>query len=323
MGLTELHSHLGGGVPMRIMHQIACEQGIRLPVKDYFEFVRYLSAGPQDVSNLDQYLTKIHLCDKIQSSAMAVEWSTYHMVSDCYRNSNVTKLEIRANLAKRNNNSELDLDRIILAALHGIEKATLEFRTSAGLIFCLAREFPIELNEILVDKAIKYKNRGVIGIDLAGKETFRIEDNIEPMARLYGKAKSAGLHTTIHVGESSITGPQGMLDVIYNIRPDRIGHGVQALHDNAVCEALAGNCITLELCPTSNMRTGAIKDVDQYKHLINKLNNFGVRYTINTDATQMLHITLQHEINWMINNQIMTLADVEWAKKCAVEASFL
>jgi adenosine deaminase len=56
-----------------------------------------------------------------------------------------------------------------------MDRACLEYGVRAGLIFCLAREFPLELNEILVKKAVKYKNRGVVGIDLAGPEQHTLE----------------------------------------------------------------------------------------------------------------------------------------------------
>ena len=82
-------------------------------------------------------------------------------------------IELRFNPMKRNLDSELDLDHIIHAALRGMDRACLEYDVKAGLIFCLAREFKAELNEIMVEKAIKYRNRGVVGIDLAGSEKVK------------------------------------------------------------------------------------------------------------------------------------------------------
>ena len=79
-------------------------------------------------------------------------------------------IELRFNPMKRNLGGERDLDHIIHAALRGMDRACLEYGVRAGLIFCLAREFSLELNEIIVKKAVKYKSRGVVGIDLAGPE---------------------------------------------------------------------------------------------------------------------------------------------------------
>ena len=87
----------------------------------------------------------------------------------------MTQIELRFNPMKRNLDSELDLDHIIHAALRGMDRAVLEYGVQAGLIFCLAREFDHRLNAIIVEKAIKYRHRGVVGIDLAGTEKNALE----------------------------------------------------------------------------------------------------------------------------------------------------
>ena len=87
-------------------------------------------------------------------------------------------MELRFNPMKRNRGGEQDLDHIIAAALRGMDKATLEYPVKPGLIFCLDRAFPYELNEIIAEKAIGWRDRGVVGIDIAGPEasTFRVAD---------------------------------------------------------------------------------------------------------------------------------------------------
>src|SRR5438094_10445846 len=87
-------------------------------------------------------------------------------------------MELRFHPMKRNRGGEQDLDHIIAAALRGMDKATLEYPVKPGLIFCLDRALPYELNEILVEKAIAWRDRGVIGGDVAGAEraTFRPAD---------------------------------------------------------------------------------------------------------------------------------------------------
>src|SRR5438093_12592122 len=113
--------------------------------------------------------------EKIQSSPMAIERSVYEVIGKEYRSSRVTQIELRFNPMKRNLNSELDLDHIIHAALRGMDRAGLEYGVKAGLIFCLARELDHRLNGIILDKAIKYRGRGVVGIDLAGTEKDALE----------------------------------------------------------------------------------------------------------------------------------------------------
>src|SRR2546429_329664 len=92
-------------------------------------------------------------------------------------------LELRFNPMKRNLAGERDLDHIIHAALRGLDRACLEYNIRGGLIFCLAREFTADLNEIIVDKAIRYQHRGVVGIDLAGTEENSLELDPEAVGR--------------------------------------------------------------------------------------------------------------------------------------------
>src|SRR6185369_6521082 len=114
--------------------------------------------------------------------------------------SRVSMIELRFSPMKRNLGGERDLDYIIAAAIRGMDRACLAYGIRAGLIFCLAREFDYGLNEIIVRKAEKYKNAGVIGIDLAGPEQHRTElgSDVEKYSDLFARARQAGLGTTIH-----------------------------------------------------------------------------------------------------------------------------
>ena len=91
---------------------------------------------------------------------------------------------------KRNLDSELDLDHIIHAALRGMDRAMLEYGVQAGLIFCLAREFDHKLNSIILEKAIKYRHRGVVGIDLAGTENGRAGAQADEVGAVPGPLRS-------------------------------------------------------------------------------------------------------------------------------------
>src|SRR5580658_7582658 len=174
--LCDLHIHVGGAVAPHILWSIAHEQGFKLPVSTYWEFRDLVTAKPETVSSLDEYLAILHQwTEKIQSSPAAVERSVYEIIGKEYRGSHVSQIELRFNPMKRNLSGERDLDHIIHAAVRGMDRACLEYDCQAGLIFCLAREFDAHLNQIIVEKAIKYRSRGVIGIDLAVTETKTIE----------------------------------------------------------------------------------------------------------------------------------------------------
>ena len=199
--LIDLHIHVGGAVAPHVLWSIAHQQGFKLPVKNYFDFVELITSRPGKVGSLEDYLKILHTwTEKIQSSPSAIERSVYEVIGKEYRGSRVTQMELRFNPMKRNLNSELDLDHIIHAALRGMDRAMLEYGVKIGLIFCLAREFDHDLNAIIVEKAIKYRNRGVVGIDLAGTEKHALELQPEMVPRyedLFERARQGGLKATV------------------------------------------------------------------------------------------------------------------------------
>src|SRR5215212_10049296 len=194
--LADLHIHVGAAVAPHILWSIAHDQGFKLPVHTYWEFRDLVTAKAENVSSLNDYLAILHhWTEKIQSSPAAVERSIYEIIGKEFRSSRVTLLELRFNPMKRNLGGERDLDHIIHAALRGMDRGSLEYGTKVGLIFCLAREFPLELNEILVKKAIRYRSRGVVGIDLAGSERDAVElgSEVDAYEDLFARARAAGL----------------------------------------------------------------------------------------------------------------------------------
>src|SRR2546426_7703229 len=169
--LTELHVHLGGSVDPAALWGIAHEQGIRLPTKDYWEFVDLITVGKRERKSFEAFLALYHWTELIQSSPLAVEQSVYEVVSGAYRKANITTLELRYNPMKRNRGGEQDLDHIIYASIRGLDRAALEYPVRAGLIFCLDRTFDLALNAIILENAIAYRHRGVVGVDIArGRE---------------------------------------------------------------------------------------------------------------------------------------------------------
>ena len=216
--LSDLHIHVGGAVAPHVLWSIAHEQGFKLPVANYWEFKELVSARPGKVKSLEEYLAVLHTwTERIQSSPQAIERSVHEVIGKEYRSSRVSLIELRFNPMKRNVGGERDLDHIIHAALRGMDRAVLEYGVQAGLIFCLAREFEPRLNEIIVEKAIKYRRRGVVGIDLAGTERHALELDPKEVGRyreLYRHARAAGLKTTVHTGETAGTGAEGVRAVV-------------------------------------------------------------------------------------------------------------
>src|SRR5215212_1243280 len=145
--LADLHIHVGAAVAPHILWSIAHDQGFKLPVHTYWEFRDLVTAKAENVSSLNDYLAILHhWTEKIQSSPAAIERSVYEVIGKECRSSGVSLIELRFNPMKRNLGGERDLDHIIHAALRGLDRAVLEYDIKAGLIFCLAREFPAGLS---------------------------------------------------------------------------------------------------------------------------------------------------------------------------------
>src|SRR5436189_431429 len=201
-GLAELHTHLGGSVSSDILWSLAHEQGIALPVKDYWEFERLVTiADPRGVADLDALDAIYHWTELIQSSPIAVERSVHAAIGGAYRSQGITTLELRFNPMKRNRGGERDLDHIIMAAVHALDRAGLEYpQVRAGLILMMDRTFTVRQNEVIVEKAIRYAGRGVVGVDIAGARPGGERFAYRGLAPLTEEARTAGLGVTIHAG---------------------------------------------------------------------------------------------------------------------------
>ncbi len=325
--LSDLHIHVGGAVAPHILYSIAHQQGFKLPARDYWSFVELVTVKPENTKNLDDYLKVMHeWTERIQSSPSAIERSVYEIIGKEYRGSRVTTMELRFNPMKRNLSGERDLDHIIQAALHGKDDATLEYGTRCALIFCLAREFAYELNEIIVNKAIKYQARGVVGIDLAGPESMNLELRVTDAGRyeaLFKKARDAGLKTTVHTGETPHTSGEGVIAVLRHLKPDRIGHGIRAAYNQEALDRLRDSGTVLEICPTSNLATHAVKDLAELGHVLRIFKQHKIPFTINTDGPYLLDTNMARECTLLMDAGILTSQEVHACFEVAQKASFI
>jgi adenosine deaminase len=317
--LTELHVHLGAAVTPAIMWGIAHAQGIRLPTKDYWAFRDLITAGRRRRS-FQAYLDLFHWTELIQSSPIAIERSVYEVIGGAYRKNNVTRLELRFNPMKRNRGGEQDLDHIIAAAVRGMDRAVLEYpQVRAGLTFCLDRAFSRELNEIIAAKAIAWRDRGVVAVDIAGPEErgFRFADYRE----VFATCRRAGLGVTVHAGETG--GPDEVREAIEALDPERIGHGVKSAYDPVVMAMLRERGIVLEVCPSSNLNTRVVNDLGEMRHILRRLIDHRVAFALSTDGPEMLQSYLRDEYGLVLRNEMMSLDEVHEAIATSHRASFI
>jgi adenosine deaminase len=291
---------------------------MKLPVNDYHEFVKLVTADPDKIDNLQDYIQIFEDTDRIQSSPLAVERSVYEVIGGAYRKGNVDLIEVRFNPMKRNNKGEKDLDQIILSAAVGMKRACLEYKVKAGLILCLAREFTVDQNSIIAEKAVKYKNMGVVGIDIAGDESIDIEtgeDWDKYWNWCFGYAHTHKLGVTYHIGETPNIDPRRVLRAVEMVKPNRIGHGIQIVNEGddwgEVARAVKRQGIILELCPTSNVKTKAVENWGDLGNRIQRLMKLGIPFTINTDGPSMLETTVKKECDTLVKMGVLTPTDIE------------
>jgi len=321
--LAELHSHLGTSISAETLWQIAHHSGFKLPKRDFNEFREYIMLSPSRKIALNTYFKEIYhpLLDKLSSGAGAVEHATYQTMTGAYRKQNITLMELRNGPLRHNRGGEFDLDQVIMAMLRGMERALLECRgLSAGLVFCMLRDLTYEQNVITLEKALKYRRRGIIGVDVAGPPlaNFVFKD----YASLFEKARKAGLHITVHTGETEDA--NDMWEALEYAKPERIGHGIRAAYDKALMKELAKRKVVLEICPLSNIMTKAVENVDEVRFILKTFIENKVRFCINTDWPEMIEgCRLRKQLQWLHDEKILTLEQIEQCNRTAFEASFI
>jgi adenosine deaminase len=325
-GLAELHTHLGGSVSSDILWTLAHEQGIALPVKDYWDFDRLVTVSdPRGVPDLDALDHIYHWTELIQSSPIAVEVSVHAAIGGAYRSQGITTLELRFNPMKRNRGGERDLDHIILAAIRGLDRASLEYpQVRAGLILMMDRTFSARQNEIIVEKAIRWASRGIVGVDIAGPRPGGERYDYRQVQPMVDAAREAGLGVTIHVGEEGgEMGREEIAEVIEVLRPDRIGHGILAAGDDDLMHALRDSEVVLEVCPTSNLLTKALTDEAAVRDVFRMFVDHGVRFTIATDGPEMMRTHLRDEFDLLLRIEALTQDELAEANARGHDASFV
>jgi len=321
--LAELHAHLGASIKPAILWQLAHAAGMKLPKRDFAEFESYIMLSQNHRTKLETYFKEIYhpLLDRLSSGAHQVEQATYHTMTGAYHNDGIRLLELRNNPMKHNQDGQFDLDHIIMAMLRGMERALLECQgLSAGLIFCLDRQFSVAQNAIIVRKAVKYRKRGVVGLDMAGPQGD--DFSFKSYAALLKEAKASGLHITVHSGE--VQNANDMWDALEYANPERIGHGILAAYDAPLMKELSKRGTVLEICPLSNIATRAVENLEEMRFILHTFMEHKVRFCINTDWPEIIEdCHLHQQFTFLHEKKLLTIAQLRAANKVAFEASFV
>jgi adenosine deaminase len=206
----------------------------------------------------------------------------------------------------------LTLNEVVDSVLEGFNEVS---GIKIKVILCMMRNFDYDKNLEVIDLAEEYLDKGVCAIDLAGAEGLYPTSDFED---LFIEARKRHIPFTIHAGEAD-----GVDSIKSAIRfgTKRLGHGVRVVDDIDLLEFTCNNQILFEVCPTSNIQTGASPSYKE--HQLRTLFNEECDCLINTDNRTVSNTTLNKEISIMIQNQGFNLSDIKAMIKRSVKYTFL
>ncbi|MFJ6438952.1 adenosine deaminase [Streptomyces sp. NPDC091649] len=204
--------------------------------------------------------------------------------------------------------------------MEAIEDARKAAEAELGVVlrwcFDIPGEAGLQSAEETVRLAVEHRPEGLISFGLGGPEIGVDRPQFKPY---FDRAIAEGLHSVPHAGET--TGPQTVWDALTALRAERIGHGTTSVQDTKLLEHLAEHRIALEVCPTSNIATRAVSDIES--HPIREMVGAGVLVTVNSDDPPMFGTDLNNE--YAVAARLLELDErgIADLAKNAVEASFL
>ncbi|MEY9925561.1 aminodeoxyfutalosine deaminase [Catenulispora sp. GP43] len=207
-----------------------------------------------------------------------------------------------------------------MAYLEAIEDARVLAQRDFGLtlkwVFDIPGESGLEAAEATVALIEARQPEALVGFGLGGPEIGVPRPQFAPY---FERALALGLHSVPHAGES--TGPETVWDALRHLKAERIGHGTSLVQDPELIEYLGEHRIPIEVCPTSNIATGVVKDLD--RHPIRQMVDAGLLVTVNSDDPPMFGTELNHEYEVAAKLLGLDERGVAELAENAVRASFL
>jgi adenosine deaminase len=283
---TDLHCHLDGSLRIATLIELARQHRVPLPTFDPGELRRLLVAGDQ-VGSLDDYLRAFDITLRVLQEAEALERCAYELAEDAWRD-NVRYLEVRYSPLLHTQQGVAP-DRALEAVLRGLGAAQREHGIRTGVILCAIRTLEPASSLAVAELCTAFKHRGVVGLDLAGSEHDFPGDRHRPA---FQQARDHNLNCTVHAGEAS--GPDSVHQALHQLGAHRIGHGTRVIDDPELLAYVVDHRIPLEVCPSSNVQTGAA--ASWARHPVAAFVEAGARVTINTDSRLISDTTVTDEL---------------------------
>lgn len=282
---AELHVHLEGSIRPAIAARLATRHGMLLTEQDVRE--RYAYTNFNEFIDAFKWVTSF-LREPADFAFVASDLAE-QLLAQSVSYAEVT-LSVGVMLL-RHQNPQANFEAI-LAATEPSEAKGLRL----NWIFDAVRQFGPERAAEVVDWARRCNSPRIVAFGIGGDE---LQVETKDFRRVYTRAAGAGLHRLMHAGE--VGGPAKIREAIELLGAERIGHGIAAIHDPALMDLLAARRVVLEVCPASNLRTGALSaqlnrpDASIQEHPLPQLLRHGIPVVLSTDDPSMFHTSLREE----------------------------
>ena len=317
-----LHDHLDGGLRPATIIELATESGYDdLPTSDVDELARWFTEGANQrdlVLYLDTFRHTVAVMQTPNALARVARECAEDLAAD-----GVVYAEVRF-APELHLENRLSLDEVVEAVLGGFRVGSRDTGITIGVL-CTAMRTAARSTEI-AELALRHRDNGVVGFDIAGAEAgyppTRHLDAFQLIHRENG-------HITIHAGEAF--GLESIWEAVQFCNAERLGHGVRIVDDidvdadgNAALGRLANfvrdRRIPLEMCPWSNVHTGAAQSIET--HPIKLLHDLKFRVTVNTDNRLMSGTSMTKEFVSLVEAFGWDLDRIEWLTINAMKSSF-
>jgi aminodeoxyfutalosine deaminase len=318
---AELHLHLEGTLDPPTLAELSRRHNTPLPTDNN----RYDVTGSgdelseDDVRRLYSYrnFTGFMLAFKAVTERLRTpedyELVTYRLMQKL-RQQNVVHAEVYVSVGVVRWRGQ-EFEPIFEGMERGRERGQRDFGVSLFWIFDAVRHFGPEAAAEVFEMAARWRERNVVGVGLGGDER---RGPAEWFRDLYKKAADQGLRLTAHAGET--TGPEAVWGAL-NMGVERIGHGLSIARDRELIEVLAHKQVPIEVCLSSNVRTGACPELRE--HPVKKLFDEGLMITLNTDDPSMFQTSLGKEYGLAQQEFGFTEDQLRELARNSIEASFL
>ncbi len=297
---AELHCHLDGSLRVSTIIDLAAHQKVELPAKNQ-EDLHNILAIKEKMKNLEEYLEIFDITLSVLQTPESLMRVAFELAEDCW-NDGVRYVEVRYSPILHTQEGMTSSESID-AVKKGLDQAESEFGIKTGIIICGIRNISPEVSLKLADLAVQYKNKGVVGFDLAGaEENFPAKHHQEAFELILKK----NINATLHAGEAF--GPESIHQAIHACGAHRIGHGTRLRENEDLMAFVNDHRISLEICLKSNIQTRSIPslEVHPFKYYLDQ----HLRVTLNTDNRLISDTTLTDEYLLAVNTFNLTLQDI-------------